>query len=505
MTTPDTRTRALDDMMVTPGPGFPGGPFPPMHRVPIFSTMGRGPRGEKGEAGSLKFADPIEWDASNTYEAGVIVLGPNGTSYMSKKAVPANIGLDDTEYWGVTATPSAEIQQVKQQLQQYEQDIQQLEQDIEDIPAEILPITHDELGDEAVTSINIKDGAIGLIDLNDNVQKRMRNRNTRFSCVVFIGDSYGRGVGGADGQGWPYYCASFLGLPAAQYLNVSNSGAGFIATGHSGDLNGLTFSGQLDYAANHLPDSWRQNHISSGSAAEAVDLVVIAGGYNDHAQSGIPAAVITTVNHAKDLFPNACIAVIPLCVGDRELNGEFWGAYHRIVDGAMQAGAATTESGIYWLYPFEFTTSSGDHIHPNDTGYRVEGYNIASFLMGGTCEPYTTTMGASAEGFSVGSGTTNNGFRCGVSQGMAWLSGSFTRVGNNAPLCTLPSYLRPNNTVYFPAFAYADSTHHGIMRMRVTTNGVLEAYVLESGTWDASLTWTYYIYPMFVPLGHEWM
>ena len=57
-----TRTRALDDMMVTPGPGFPGGPFPPMHRVPVFSTMGRGPRGkqgEKGEQGEPGSANPM--------------------------------------------------------------------------------------------------------------------------------------------------------------------------------------------------------------------------------------------------------------------------------------------------------------------------------------------------------------------------------------------------------------------------------------------------------------
>ena len=366
-------------------------------------------------------------------------------------------------------------------------------------------VTHGKIGEGAVTSINIDDGAIGLTDMNVNVQQRMRAKSLRYSRVVFIGDSYGQGVGGNADQGWPYYTASYLGLSESQWMNVSNSGAGFIAQGRSEGLNGMTFQDQIDYAYNNLPASWGESDVSVGTSAQAVDLVVIGGGYNDHAQSGIPETVKATVTHAKTRFPNARIVCVPLCVGVRELNGEFWSAYHRILDGAMQAGAATTENGLYWLMPYAITASSGDNVHPNDTGYKIEGYNMASFIMGGNCEPYSTLLGASAEGFSVGSGTTNNGFRCGVSQGVAWASGNFSRKGTgHGVLCTLPSYLRPLSTVYLLAFAYADSAHHGVMRLRLTADGKLETLSLESGEWDNTLNWTIYLPYITIALGHTW-
>ena len=123
----DTRTRALDDMMVAPGPGFPGGPFPPMHRVPVFSTMGRGPRGEKGDAGFIEFADPLEWDRNNSYKAGVIVLGPENVSYLSKQDVPAGVDITDTRYWGMTATPDAQVEAYREEVLEFDGRIESLE------------------------------------------------------------------------------------------------------------------------------------------------------------------------------------------------------------------------------------------------------------------------------------------------------------------------------------------------------------------------------------------
>lgn len=513
--------------------------------VPIF--------GRKGE-------DSVAWDNSKPYEPLTIVLY-QGNSFTSRQYVPAGIDINNEQFWASTGVYNAQVEQYRQEVRQFDgritanaEGIEALNGDLEtfegttnaaiaatnadlarfketanaaiaetDADLDALSqavnangwvttpriadeaITHAKIGEGAVTSINIGDGAIGLTDMNSNVQQRMRAKSLRYSKIVFIGDSYGRGVGGNTDQGWPYYTASYLGLSDSQWMNVSNSGAGFIAQGHSEGLNGMTFQDQIDYAYNHLPASWGESDVPVGTSAQAVDLVVIGGGYNDHAQSGIPSAVKATIQHAKSRFPNARIVCVPLCVGDRELNGEFWSAYHRILDGAMQAGAATTENGLYWLIPYAITCSSGDHIHPNDTGYKVEGYNMASFIMGGNCEPYSTALGASAEGFSVGTGTTNNGFRCGVSQGVAWASGNFSRNGTgHGVLCTLPSYLRPLRTVYLLAFAYADSEHHGVMRLRLTTDGNLETLSLESGTWDNTLNWTIYLPYIAIALGHTW-
>lgn len=120
-----TRTMALDDMMVTPGPGFPGGPFPPMHRVPVFSTMGRGPRGKQGEKGdkgeqgeSVTFADPIEWDPNRSYEALTVVLH-DGNSYTSQQFVPAGIAITDNVYWAETGNYNAQVEQYRQEVLRY--------------------------------------------------------------------------------------------------------------------------------------------------------------------------------------------------------------------------------------------------------------------------------------------------------------------------------------------------------------------------------------------------
>ena len=102
------------------------GPYPkvamphPFNRHPIFSTMGRGPRGEKGDVGFIEFADPLEHDKNRSYKSGVIVLGSDGASYLSKQDVPAGIELSDERYWGITATPSAQVEAYRREVLGFE-------------------------------------------------------------------------------------------------------------------------------------------------------------------------------------------------------------------------------------------------------------------------------------------------------------------------------------------------------------------------------------------------
>ena len=57
------------------------------------------------------FADPVEWDSLRSYEALTIVTYL-GTSYTSKKTVPAGTQLSNTEYWVVTGNYNAQVQQL---------------------------------------------------------------------------------------------------------------------------------------------------------------------------------------------------------------------------------------------------------------------------------------------------------------------------------------------------------------------------------------------------------
>lgn len=51
---------------------------------------------------TIHYADPIDWIITTQYAPNTVVVDPkSGTAYMSKRAVPAGILLDNTDYWVV--------------------------------------------------------------------------------------------------------------------------------------------------------------------------------------------------------------------------------------------------------------------------------------------------------------------------------------------------------------------------------------------------------------------
>lgn len=444
-----------------------------------------------------------EWDSTREYEPLSIVMY-QGNSFTSRQAVPVGIAISNEEFWASTGNYNAQVEAYRQEVRNFGTRIGDVETEIETIEADGWvtsdrlddgSVTHEKLGEGSVTSINIGDGAIGLVDLNQNVHNRILNKNLRYSKFIFIGDSYGLGVGGSGvNNSWVASTATKLGLASSQYMNVSNAGAGFVAEGHSSGLSGLTFSGQVDYAYSNLPEGW---------TADEVDYVIIGGGYNDHAQAGISDAARNTVNNAQTKFPNAKVCFFPLVAGSVELNTEFHTAYYRMSEGCANGGAAVFFNSLYWMYPYEQQTSATDGIHMNDNGYSWVGIWIATSILGGNVPAYAMTYGQSAEGFLLADGVSSGGFRTGVDNGVAWFGGKLTRTGAGE-LCTLPSYCRPRQTMYFLAFVYADTTHEGVARIRVTPNGEMSFFNQETGTYDSSLAYDVYIDTRCIPLGHDY-
>lgn len=64
-----------------------------------------------------KFSDPIEWSNKKSYEALTIVTH-EGNSYTSKKPVPINVGIDNTEYWVLTSNYNAQMNNLLNQYQE---------------------------------------------------------------------------------------------------------------------------------------------------------------------------------------------------------------------------------------------------------------------------------------------------------------------------------------------------------------------------------------------------
>ena len=60
-----------------------------------------------------KFADPLEWNKRAAYEVFTVVQH-EGFSYVSKKAVPANIDISNGDFWLLIADPNAQMEELRQ-------------------------------------------------------------------------------------------------------------------------------------------------------------------------------------------------------------------------------------------------------------------------------------------------------------------------------------------------------------------------------------------------------
>lgn len=48
---------------------------------------------------TIKYADPIQWDITNQYEANTVVVDSKGNAYLSVRPVPSGVSLDRVEFW----------------------------------------------------------------------------------------------------------------------------------------------------------------------------------------------------------------------------------------------------------------------------------------------------------------------------------------------------------------------------------------------------------------------
>ena len=48
---------------------------------------------------TIKYADPLQWDITNQYEANTVVVDSNGNAYLSVQPVPSGVSLDRVEFW----------------------------------------------------------------------------------------------------------------------------------------------------------------------------------------------------------------------------------------------------------------------------------------------------------------------------------------------------------------------------------------------------------------------
>ena len=199
------------------------------------------------------FADPVEWNKLKTYEALTIVTY-QGTSYTSKKAVPAGIELSNNDYWVVTGNYNEQVEAYRKDITKYKQDT-----------------------NEKINKVNT--------DLTNRINTLHPNKYR----VVFVGDDFANLTLGVSAQ-WMDYAKTLLGLSESDYYKTAQTGVGYTTTKNFTDL------------LNDL----------SVSSADTITHVVINGGMNDvgETQNNINKGVDKFMQACQTKFKNAKVCVL---------------------------------------------------------------------------------------------------------------------------------------------------------------------------------------------------
>lgn len=264
-----------------------------------------------------------DWAANTIYEPLTIVTY-NGTSYTSKKRVPASVGNPsaNAEYWAATGLNTAQYDALRIQ--------------VEDLQADV-----------------------------DDMKLDISEKN-----IIVISDSYGEGYtpedGSVPGNGWPAKLRNILGVPAANYKNKYVGGAGFTTIAGNGG-----FIGALNAVATDDPDF-------------VADIVIVAGGRNDQAatQSDIENDAVSFFTRAKALYPD-CKVYCGMIAWDGayavQLNlSKVLRAY---VNACTLCDMIYLGNSEYVLHQMDYLSPS-DKKHPTSVGNTKIAHLIANILQG---------------------------------------------------------------------------------------------------------------------------
>lgn len=321
------------------------------------------------------FADPIEWSASREYEPLTIVLH-NGFSYTSKKIVPLNTDISNTEFWALTGNYNAQIEQYRQDVADLSDDLNTLSDSTNTRFTQVNQRIDGQASDISENQNDISEIQGDISDIESDFATLQANLNTLthnfnmandFQTIVCIGDSYLEGYNPQGyANGWGYYLAPLLKKTLNATLKRYYKGG----SGFGQAVDGINFNSLVNTAYSDI----------GATEAANVGAVVIVGGANEPTSMG--SSVGTTLQNARSKFPNAKIFY---AYGS---NYKDQSCYNRpAVTAAYQAGAQTV-ADCYYLG--DLTTMlksnpavySSDGVHLTASGYMYLAWAIANAMAG---------------------------------------------------------------------------------------------------------------------------
>lgn len=320
------------------------------------------------------FSDPIQWNADNSYEPLTVVMN-QGTSYVSKRSVPAGIEITNDIYWLRWADYNAQLEEYIRQVQTYSNSINELQ---DALPISEFDSTHTidsrlDSSENAITILNEK-FPIDASNIQDNaiIHNKIANRAVGLNNIersyILIGDSWGQGYT-PDGNvtSWISDITAYLQAKGCVVRSKALGGAGLI----SGTKNWL---GLLTEIVENL----------STVDKEEVCEIICAGGYNDITQT-LQANYNSSMNNLKSYvinnLPNATLKIVFIGNSNIATTGQTENAINmyynqeRYIAAGISANVAVIPAGNL-LNGAANSCWSSDGYHPNRFGQQI----IAAFM-----------------------------------------------------------------------------------------------------------------------------
>lgn len=302
------------------------------------------------------FANPVEWDNLRIYEPLTIVTY-QGTSYTSKKAVPAGIALSNTEYWVATGNYNAQVEQYSEQVAQYATQVEEFKTELEGEMQQISSSVDTLSGKFPITNSDIANNAVDISKMNAPARRSVReNSITMTKKVVMVGDSY------VHLPNKPSFDVVLPTIATNWDCHIyGDNGAAFSFPG----ADGHTFTDLVNIAYTDL-----------GDEASDIDYLILCGGRNEaggvdsdrRPVSNLDALVEAWCLNAHTKFPNTKIIVFP-CLYDWKLPNPNLMKVYEIMTQVCRVNNVSVATGCFsWgVGDIELYNYPND-IHPNQDG-----------------------------------------------------------------------------------------------------------------------------------------
>lgn len=286
-----------------------------------------------------------EYDPTTAYENLCVVDNGAGTTYISKKLVPPNIPLTNTEYWQIYGASSGAILDLQNRMATAEQDVVNIKLDINALQGSILDVRSD------------------ISDLD----KRVTMLDTK--KIVMLTDSYGNRTNGS-GQTVGDILIN-KGVNIVYYKAIS--GGGFTQASPAEPTAYLN-----DYTGNH---------------ADVTDVFYCMSANDNH--DGL-ATILTAMGSAytatKAAYPNANVHVVPwgVCLADTAWAGFLQETTIKAYHQSTQFGYIVANNAQYMLRHTGLLDN--DLIHPNTAGVDYIAQQLFGYINGNEINVYHSVV-----------------------------------------------------------------------------------------------------------------